>query len=503
MLVLLCGLSGVDSQRPWDLDKYVQCQQLRVPGKDLSGIAYHPDNTLWVVRDDVEDLRQIAIPSVGLAWDPDSPHDATVIRTVDLIGFKDLEGLTWVEGATFALSEETGRIVLVNVTHSATAGETVAEVDISEADANSGLEGLAYDPDARAFYAVKEKDPVRLIRVPASAGLPPTTLAVDADALHIDDLSGLHYSPVTGTLVMLSDQSRRVVQATTTGALLSRRDLDIPQMEGISFTPSGHRMFVAAEPNEVHIFCYGDCNCNTPPPRLALSEIQHAPLEGQGEDFIEVINLGPDEADLTGLRLADKLVPGGAACEPSDCFEIGSGGPQCAAANLTLAAGQVRVFRRHAPCSFAFGLSSSDGAFLLSGSTPLDALRWTADTAAPPGASFGRTLNGTGPFQVFEIPTPGRPNEETNASDTGGVTEAPPPPTAPTAPVVPPTVAPTAPDVAPVAPTGAPVASVAPTSGASDTSGHGPGTPAASSPGLLRAGLLVGISVWVALGSAW
>ena len=52
-------------------------------------------------------------------------------------------------------------------------------------------------------------------------------------------------------------------------------------------------MFVAAEPDEVHLFCYGGCACDARPPRLALSEVLHAPADEPAadepaEDFVEV-----------------------------------------------------------------------------------------------------------------------------------------------------------------------------------------------------------------------
>jgi hypothetical protein len=89
---------------------------------------------------------------------------------------------------------------------------------------------------------------------------------------------------------------------------------------------------------------------------------------------VQVMNLGPRPVDLAGLRLADQLEGVSAdTCDPSNCFVIGSGGPQCAEQSTVLASGAVKVFRRNANCSFSFGLSSKrDAALLLSGTTPLD-----------------------------------------------------------------------------------------------------------------------------------
>ena len=77
-----------------------------LPGvkENLSGIAYYPTNdSLMVVRNNPPALFEVSL-------------EGKILKTINLEGFDDTEGITHVEGSRFAITEETkSKIQVVDI----------------------------------------------------------------------------------------------------------------------------------------------------------------------------------------------------------------------------------------------------------------------------------------------------------------------------------------------------------------------------------------------------
>lgn len=87
---------------------------------------------------------------------------------------------------------------------------------------NKGIEGLAYDRAARTLYAAQEKSPKRIYRIRVDDWLrdsvPPNLLRYELEELWVPleihllgDISGLHFDDRKRQLLVLSDESKRLI----------------------------------------------------------------------------------------------------------------------------------------------------------------------------------------------------------------------------------------------------------------------------------------------------
>ncbi|MBN2645112.1 MAG: SdiA-regulated domain-containing protein [Desulfuromonadaceae bacterium] len=227
--------------------------------RNASGITFHsPSGHLFLVLNQPERILELN-PQGG------------VQRSIELSGFEDTEGIAWLRDDLFAVIEERRRrLVLFELTpqtRSVTYEDCCRyQVDGEEAG-NRGLEGLSWDAAHRSFYLAKEKKPRCLYRI-AMAAVGEPSLAVEIpwdvqrDSCGLDDLSDLYHSAATQSLLLLSDESRCVVEVDERGRELSRLWLergeagleqDIPQPEGLTCDDSG-RLYVCSEPNLLYVF---------------------------------------------------------------------------------------------------------------------------------------------------------------------------------------------------------------------------------------------------------
>jgi uncharacterized protein YjiK len=176
-------------------------------------------------------------------------------------GLADLEGLA-VDAATgtlWAVAEERGEVIALPLAGRTRTARVIGRLPRPGTRRNKGFEGLAFAPAAvsptrrDALVAVHEGKP-RRVGVFALPGLGQThdlrLPAAAKDALA--DLADVAVDPVTGLLVLLSEESRRLAVCDVEGdelvlrALTDVRTRDGARPEGVTFaTPS--RLLVVTE----------------------------------------------------------------------------------------------------------------------------------------------------------------------------------------------------------------------------------------------------------------
>ena len=115
------------------------------------------------------------------------------------------------------------------------------------------------------------------------------------------------------------------------------------------------------------------------------------------EDWIEFLNIGQDEIDISGWSFSDDLQ----GSNPT---------PYVFAEGTIITAGEYLKFEKET--DFVFGLSKDDSVILYNKENQVvENVSWE-DGAAPLDKSFGRIPDGTGEFFTLDTPTPGAQNIE-------------------------------------------------------------------------------------------
>ena len=240
--VLLSGVSaGEETPRVYKPSGAVS----RIEGitQNASGIAFSTNTgTLFVVQDFPTHISEFTL-------------DGKRKRTIRLHGFSYLEGITHVEGHTFAIVEEgRGFLWLISIDEQTLqiATRDARAIQVARRLGNSGLEGVAYDPASKSFYVVKEKSPRAIYQV-TRKGKVSNPWDMESDSLGLRDLSGIHFDPASGHLFLLSHESSVVVECTTNGKEIARSPFRMTKAEGITIDTNG-MLYVCGEPNDWLVF---------------------------------------------------------------------------------------------------------------------------------------------------------------------------------------------------------------------------------------------------------
>jgi uncharacterized protein YjiK len=264
LLLLVCALSfpllaadksaTIEKSTPTlGLSGYVlQSGPIKIRGvsNNASGVTYSPrTDSLFVVINSPENVVEL-------------DTRGKVKRKIHLDGFRDTEGIAYVGGDQFAIVEE-GRHVLSIVTldqNTSRVGPAVRSVVVDpQSGGNNGLEGVCYDEADQRFFIVKERHPRKIycFSMPEPGRNNPAITHpwdIDADSLGLRDLSGIWHDSKTGHLLILSHESRRVVECTVAGEEVDALELpSIPQAEGIAMDKRG-TLYICSEPDRLYIY---------------------------------------------------------------------------------------------------------------------------------------------------------------------------------------------------------------------------------------------------------
>lgn len=220
--------------------------------QEASGVTWNRDtDTLFIVGDGGRSVTQVSkqgqlIDTMSLALNPSNPQG---------VAFYDPEGIAYVGGGKFVLTQERFRIAS-QFTY--TAGTTLAyasaqHVKMGTSIGNIGLEGLTYDPLTGGFIFVKEQSPIGIFQSTlnfaagtASNGSASTVNSINlfnpaltglsdiAEVFAFSNLAGISAAE-QGNLLLLSQEMGRIIEVDRTGNILS--SLDIAQLPS---TPLGN-----------------------------------------------------------------------------------------------------------------------------------------------------------------------------------------------------------------------------------------------------------------------
>jgi uncharacterized protein YjiK len=259
---LLIQTSGESSTRLGLEDYCVGIDALPVAGieKNISGLSYHPGrNSLFTVVNRPPQIAELTL-------------EGRLKRVIPVKGVEDLEGIAHMRGDEFIIVDERSQQAIhVRI------GEDSDEVEAQDRPriglafdlaGNYGLEGVSWDHTRNRLFVVKEKRPLRLFEITGLFDDRRPDLQIDEWPLAgwiewcFRDLSSLTYHERSGNLLLLSDESRLVVeldpQRRPSGLMALRRGrhglkADVPQAEGIAVGARGE-IFLVSEPNLFYRF---------------------------------------------------------------------------------------------------------------------------------------------------------------------------------------------------------------------------------------------------------
>ena len=236
------------------LADYAWSRSFRIPAipRNLSGITYRPESgTLFLISNTPTRVYEI------------TPR-GHLIRQIDLVGFYDTEDIVFVEKQTFAVIEEKRRTIIIFQIFPETKSVRYADCRripaLPPRGVNTGLEGLAWDPDTRTFLIAQENQPRSVFTVPfdSKEGAREIPALKNLPWFKLGGYSGIYFDRVSRRLLILSRKSGKIkdydLEGQEKGSLnLFRFIHGIIRTEGLTIVPGGE-LYVCSEPDRVDIF---------------------------------------------------------------------------------------------------------------------------------------------------------------------------------------------------------------------------------------------------------
>ena len=240
-----------DNETSVDLSKYVRVGRYDLPeptrttppannllAQEASGVTYNWDtNTLFIVGDGSTSVTEVT--KTGVLVSSMTLHSDASTQVTD---FADTEGITYVGGGQFVMTEERDRQA-VKFTY--VAGGTLTRaaaqtVKLGTTIGNIGLEGVTYDPQTSGFIFVKEISPIGIFQTTidfaagtASNGAPSAANSTNlfnpalanledtSDVFAFATIPALAGQPDAGNLLILSQESGLIRNVDRAGNILS------------------------------------------------------------------------------------------------------------------------------------------------------------------------------------------------------------------------------------------------------------------------------------------
>lgn len=257
VLIYLISISSLASQsnpspNAIDFKQYQIIHRAKIDfiSDNLSGITYNKDtDSLFAVINNPEKIVELN-------------KKGQLLRVITLVNFIDTEGIH------FAITQERERnVTLVDIYDhtSILDAKNFKQFNLNNSsDSNSGLEGIAWSPKTGLFLA-NEHSPSEIVHLPHALmiGMPESAkhygdiLPKYYRELPVDDISGLHFAQDSQQLLVLSDESRRLLAINFSGEIQSQFDFnlgffglnrEIEQPEGVTMDNNG-QIYIVGEPN--------------------------------------------------------------------------------------------------------------------------------------------------------------------------------------------------------------------------------------------------------------
>ncbi|PZU99309.1 MAG: hypothetical protein DCE90_01985 [Pseudanabaena sp.] len=232
-----------------DLSKYIRTGLFNLPvaltgsnqlAREVSAVTYNKDtDTLFMVGDGGTAIVQVS-------------KTGELINSMTLSAglFADPEGLAYIGNNQFVIADERVRTasLFTYAANTTLAAASVQTVDLGTNIGNVGIEGITFDPQTNGFIAVKEATPAGVFQTTidfaggtASNGSASTVNSTNlfdpalaglgdfADVFALSNLSVLNGKPEFGNLLLISQESGKIVNIDRNGTISSSLTI-IPEL---------------------------------------------------------------------------------------------------------------------------------------------------------------------------------------------------------------------------------------------------------------------------------
>lgn len=218
VLILVFAVSCSDDQEVIDpvTDQLELISKFKLDVLEPSGLAIDKSGTvLYTVSDNTNQVYKISA-------------DGEVIKTYSYSG-NDLEGVSVYKDNKLLLAEERQKTIVV---FDMSSGKTERyPISYDNNEANSGIEGVAYNTHDGSSFILNEKNPGLLIRLSSDF-----KVVRSYDLGFASDYSGIFFDKAKNDLWIVSDQSKTINHCTISGGLIKSYSVNINKVEGIALT---------------------------------------------------------------------------------------------------------------------------------------------------------------------------------------------------------------------------------------------------------------------------
>lgn len=243
-----------------DYKVIIEAKPIKTIDNNLSGLTWnHDTKTLFAVVNNPQQI--IELSTTG-----------ELLRSIKLTGFGDPEAVEYIGDERFIVADERRQklikvIITPTTTEINTEGLQQLTLGMGLTD-NKGIEGLAWDSVNKKLYAAKERDPIHIYEVTGFPQKPNTTMDIEVgnnpnrdQRLFVRDVSSLDFNQQYQHLLVLSDESKLIVEIDKKGRPISSLSLrfaegltkSIPQAEGIAMDDENN-LYLVSEPNLFYVF---------------------------------------------------------------------------------------------------------------------------------------------------------------------------------------------------------------------------------------------------------
>ena len=250
------------AQSIWLPDYQVVLEAIPVKGikKNLSGLTWNNDTkTLFSVINNPAQIAELSTTG-------------ELLRSINLSGFEDPEAIEYIGDNRYILAKERAQKIIVVFIDTETReinsqGLPGLTLGLNLVD-NKGIEGLAWDFSNKKLYAARERDPVHIYEITGFPQAPKTVLDIEVSdnkerdrRLFVRDVSSLDFNQEYQHLLVLSDESRIIIEVDKKGQPISSLSLiagqglrrSVPQAEGIAMDDQ-QNLYLVSEPNLFYVF---------------------------------------------------------------------------------------------------------------------------------------------------------------------------------------------------------------------------------------------------------
>ena len=227
---------------------------------ETSGLSWSPlSNTLFTVTGKIPKLVELSL-------------DGDVLRVVELRGFSDPEGVEVLSDGRIAIIDERRaqmKTFYLPLDAEFIDGDALQPINLGFTSAgNKGFEGIAWDVRNQRMLLAKERSPFGLFSLPFpeaaedDSSITQSLQELSSSQIFMRDFSSLTIDQRTGHLLVLSDESRMLLELDELGNPVSFISLamgfnglarSIKQAEGVAMDAQG-TIYIVSEPNLFYVF---------------------------------------------------------------------------------------------------------------------------------------------------------------------------------------------------------------------------------------------------------